>query len=74
MPEITLPQGFIPDTLSISQDGRVSVMMPGGNQPIQVGQIELYRFPNPVGLSSVGDEPIQDLQRLRPAHGGPTRA
>ena len=55
MPEITLPQGFIPDKLSISQDGRVSVMMPGGNQPIQVGQIELIRFPNPEGLSAVGD-------------------
>lgn len=55
MPDLTLPQGFIPDTLSISQDGRVTVKVPGRDDPIQVGQLELYRFPNPEGLSAVGE-------------------
>jgi flagellar basal-body rod protein FlgG len=54
MPGLTLPQGFIPDTLAISQDGRVSVKVPGRDTPIQVGQLELYRFPNPEGLTAVG--------------------
>src|SRR5512133_1410000 len=55
MPEIILPENFIPSTLNISQDGRVSVKVPGNDDPIPVGQIELYRFPNPAGLTAVGD-------------------
>jgi flagellar basal-body rod protein FlgG len=70
MPELTLPEGFIPETLSISQDGRVSVKVPGLNDPIQVGQLELYRFPNPVGLTSVGD----DLYKISNASGDPIAA
>jgi len=54
-PEVVLPQGFIPSTLAISQDGRIDVRLPGQNDPVQVGQIELYRFPNPEGLTAVGD-------------------
>lgn len=55
MPEIVLPEGFIPETLSISQDGRVDVKIPGRDDPIQVGQLELYRFPNPAGMTAVGE-------------------
>jgi flagellar basal-body rod protein FlgG len=55
MPEIILPENFIPSTLNIAQDGRVSVKIPGNDDPIDVGQIELYRFPNPAGLSAVGE-------------------
>lgn len=55
LPEITLPENFIPDTLAISQDGRVNVKIPGNDDPVLVGQIELYRFPNPVGLSAIGE-------------------
>jgi flagellar basal-body rod protein FlgG len=55
MPEIILPENFIPSTLNISQDGRVSVKVPGNDDPIPVGQIELYRFPNPAGLTAVGE-------------------
>jgi flagellar basal-body rod protein FlgG len=67
MPELTLPQGFIPETLAISQDGRVSVKVPGQDNPIQVGQLELYRFANPEGLTSVGD----NLYKLSNASGNP---
>jgi flagellar basal-body rod protein FlgG len=55
LPEITLPENFIPETLTISQDGRVNVKIPGNDDPVLVGQIELYRFPNPVGLSAIGE-------------------
>lgn len=55
MPEIILPEGFQLETLAISQDGRVSVKVDGGNDPVLVGQLELYRFPNPAGLEALGD-------------------
>ncbi len=55
LPEIILPEGYDVSTLSISQDGRVSVKVNGENEPIEVGQIELFRFPNPVGLQAEGD-------------------
>ena len=29
--------------------------MAGGDDPIEVGQLELYRFVNPAGLQSIGD-------------------
>lgn len=55
MPEIILPEGFLSDSLAISQDGRVTVKVDGANDPVEVGQIQLYRFPNAAGLSSQGD-------------------
>ncbi|GAB1484472.1 flagellar basal-body rod protein FlgG [Treponema sp.] len=67
LPDIVLPEGFIPETLTVSADGRVSVKIPGRDDPIDVGQIELYRFPNPVGLSAVGE----NLFKLSNASGAP---
>jgi flagellar basal-body rod protein FlgG len=55
MPELILPENFEPETLSVSKDGRVSVKVPGSDNPVEVGQIELYRFPNPAGLSAAGE-------------------
>lgn len=55
MPEIILPEGFDVNTLTITDHGKVSVKVNGGNTPVEVGQIELYRFPNAVGLEAVGD-------------------
>jgi flagellar basal-body rod protein FlgG len=57
LPDIIMPEGFLPEKITVSQDGRVSVIVPqiDLNEPIDVGQIELYRFPNPVGLTSVGE-------------------
>ena len=54
MPEIILPEGFNLSTLAISDDGRVTVKVDGNDDPILVGKIELYRFPNAVGLEAVG--------------------
>lgn len=55
MPEIVLPENFDIATLSISDDGRVSVKVAGNDDPMEVGQMELYRFANPVGLHANGD-------------------
>ena len=57
LPDIVMPEGFLPESVSVSQDGRVSAIVPDidPSEAIEVGQIELYRFPNPVGLMSVGD-------------------
>ncbi len=55
LPEIILPEGYDVSSLNVSQDGRVSVKINGENEPVEVGQIELFRFPNPVGLQADGD-------------------
>ncbi len=55
LPEIVLPEGFVHDSLAISQDGRVTVKVGGSDDPIEGGQIERYRFGNPAGLEAIGD-------------------
>lgn len=55
MPEIILPDNFVRDSLTISQDGRVNVKVAGSDDPVEVGQLEVYRFVNPPGLSSIGE-------------------
>jgi flagellar basal-body rod protein FlgG len=67
MPEVTLPEGFIRDSLTISQDGRVSVKLPGSDDPVDVAQLELYRFVNPAGLQAIG----QNLLKVSNASGDP---
>jgi flagellar basal-body rod protein FlgG len=51
-PGITIP----PDVLSVTigEDGTVSVRQPGGGAPAQVGQIAAVRFANPAGLRALG--------------------
>ncbi len=55
MPEIILPEGYDLSTLNISDGGRVSVKVNGNNDPVDVGQLELYRFPNEPGLKAQGN-------------------
>lgn len=55
MPDVVLPEGFVHDSLTVTQDGRISVQIPGSDDPVQVGQLELYRFTNPAGLKAVGE-------------------
>jgi flagellar basal-body rod protein FlgG len=57
IPDIIMPELFLPDTINITKDGRVSVKVPqeGDLVEVDVGRIELYRFPNPVGLTAVGE-------------------
>lgn len=53
-PEIYIPENAPSDKITISSDGRVSAQPAGQNQPEEVGQIELTRFVNPAGLTSMG--------------------
>ena len=69
LPDIIMPGNFLPEKITVTQDGRVSVIVPeiDLNEPIDVGQIELYRFPNPVGLTAVGE----NLFKITNASGNP---
>jgi flagellar basal-body rod protein FlgG len=68
LPDIIMPENFLPTSITVSQDGRVSVIVPQiDDEPIQIGQIELYRFPNPVGLTAIGE----NLFKITNASGDP---
>jgi len=67
MPEITLPDDFVRNSLTISQDGRVTVKVAGSDDPVEVGQMELYRFVNPAGMKAVGE----NLLKVTNASGDP---
>jgi flagellar basal-body rod protein FlgG len=69
LPDIVMPEGFLPEKITVSKDGRVSVLVPqiDENVPVDVGRLELYRFPNPVGLSAVGE----NLFKVSNASGDP---
>lgn len=64
-PPVVLPENFIMNTLSISQDGRMTVNIVGEEDPVEVAQMEIYRFVNPAGLSSIGG----NLYKTTPASG-----
>ena len=52
-PGIVIP----PNTteVTVSSDGNVQVKIAGTDEPVIVGQIQVARFPNPGGLSAIGD-------------------
>jgi flagellar basal-body rod protein FlgG len=64
-PPVVLPENFIMESLAISQDGRVTVKVIGEDDPIEVGQLEIYRFVNPAGLQNIGS----NLFKTTPASG-----
>ena len=55
MPELILPERFLPESLTVSRQGRVTVKIPEQDDPVTVGQVELYRFINPAGLQAAGE-------------------
>ncbi|MDR0377427.1 MAG: flagellar basal-body rod protein FlgG [Spirochaetaceae bacterium] len=67
LPDIIMPENFLPQTIAVTKDGRVSVKIPDTDDPVDVGRIELYRFPNPVGLTAVGE----NLFKITNASGDP---
>jgi flagellar basal-body rod protein FlgG len=69
LPDIVMPENFLPESITVSKDGRVEVKVPeiDPENPIPVGQIELYRFPNPVGLTALGE----NLYKITNASGNP---
>ena len=64
IPDIIMPENFLPDSVNVTQDGRVSVKVPFGGEveEVDVGRLELYRFPNPVGLTAVGENLFKTSQ------------
>jgi len=64
IPDIIMPELFLPEKINITKDGRVSVAVPrdGEEVEVDVGRIELYRFPNPVGLSTIGENLFKTTQ------------
>jgi flagellar basal-body rod protein FlgG len=70
-PEVVFPQDYIPSTVSVDQQGRVQCKTPGsGDNPVDVGQIELFRFPNPAGLSAVGENVFKETNASGEVIGG----
>jgi flagellar basal-body rod protein FlgG len=52
-PQITIPAGAL--SITIGQDGTVSVLQAGASKPTQVGTLQLVNFVNPTGLQSAGE-------------------
>jgi flagellar basal-body rod protein FlgG len=51
-PKINIPKGTT--DISISQDGRVDVVQAGSNKKVNVGQLQVFQFVNPQGLTLLG--------------------
>ena len=51
-PELSIPPEAV--NISIGTDGTVSVLLAGDSEPQELGKVELARFVNPAGLSSIG--------------------
>ncbi len=69
-PPIVLPENFRIETLSISQDGIITVKVGGSDEPIEVARLPLFRFVNPAGLSSIGQNLFKETQASGPAFEG----
>ncbi|MBS1720763.1 MAG: flagellar basal-body rod protein FlgG [Armatimonadetes bacterium] len=66
VPSITIPAGA--RAIDISETGIVSAILPDSNDPQQLGTIELTTFPNPTGLTKIG----QNLFARGGSSGDPT--
>lgn len=64
-PNIVLPQNAV--DVEITTDGRVLIREERGQNPQELGQIQIARFPNPRGLEAIGN----NLWRADPAATGP---
>ena len=51
-PNITIPAGA--RAISISQTGTISAILPGQNEPEDIGNVQIVTFSNPAGLTRVG--------------------
>jgi flagellar basal-body rod protein FlgG len=60
---ITIPADVKPTTVSVGTDGTVNAIQNGASTAL--GNVQLYRFPNPAGLSSEGS----NLYQITPASG-----
>ncbi|MBN9372864.1 flagellar basal-body rod protein FlgG [Hydrogenophaga sp. YM1] len=58
VPDITLPANA--KSITIGENGTVSVSLPGDTAPQEIGQITLAGFVNPAGLLALGDNLYQE--------------
>jgi flagellar basal-body rod protein FlgG len=56
-PGITVPASTT--SLTVGADGTVSAVEQGKTEPVQLGQLNLYTFTNPGGLSDIGNNEFQ---------------
>ena len=70
LPEVILPEGFLRESLTVSQDGQITVNIAGIDEALNIGQIELFRFVNPAGLQSVGENLFKVTNASGQAIGG----
>ena len=64
-PQITIPQDAL--SLTIGQDGTITVVQPGNATPTQIGTLTTVDFVNPTGLEAIGG----NLFRESAASGAP---
>ena len=57
-PALTIPANAL--TVTIAQDGVVSVTQPGVTAPVQIGSLQLATFVNPAGLMAQGQNLFQE--------------
>ncbi|EPJ93815.1 flagellar basal-body rod protein FlgG [Pseudomonas psychrophila] len=57
-PAIQLPVGH--KNFMVGTDGIVTAVLPGGTEPVQLGQITLVNFANPSGLQALGGNLYQE--------------
>ncbi|QFP41607.1 flagellar basal-body rod protein FlgG [Borrelia miyamotoi] len=55
LPDISFPEGYVKDSIAISEEGIISVKVDENPAPIELGQIEIVRFINPSGLNAIGN-------------------
>jgi flagellar basal-body rod protein FlgG len=69
LPDVVMPERFLPETVKVTEFGAVSVKVPinGAEEEVPVAQLELYRFPNPTGLTALGE----NLFKVSEASGEP---
>jgi flagellar basal-body rod protein FlgG len=72
MPEIQIPDGA--QSITIGQDGTVSVTVAGQSEAQEVGKIELARFVNPAGLQALGNNLYAVTGASGEAQTGPANA
>lgn len=63
-PAITIPPNAT--SVTIAQDGTVSVTLPGQSQSQQIGNIQLTTFVNPAGLQGIGNNLYQETTSSGP--------
>ena len=63
-PPIVIPENAL--SVSISQDGVVSVTQPGDTASQEVGQLMVSKFINPAGLQSMGENLYQETDASGP--------